>query len=221
MLDVRADPLRAVIVLNGEPPAVERLREYARTTPVYAADGGAAVCRAAGVRPEFVAGDFDSSDETSFPADWELHHHPEQDRTDFQKVIGDLPPEVSDILVLGGLGARVDHQLSNLMIAASFPRNWRIRFEHGDEELLRLTPECSFQASLEGGSTLSLLPFPEAGGVTTEGLRWNVENSLMKIGGQLGQSNEVTGPVNVSLTQGCLYLWKTFTPENAEFSGVS
>jgi thiamine pyrophosphokinase len=162
----------------------------------------------AGVQPVWVAGDLDSARLQELPEEWQIHRHPEQTRTDFQKVFADLPENVTDILVLGGLGKRTDHQLTNLMIASTFPPELNVVFEHGDELLFRLTPQIPFEADLEMESTLSLLPFPRADGVTTEGLRWNLDQAVMEIGGQLGQSNHVIGPVKVTITSGCLYLWR-------------
>jgi len=199
--------MKAVVVLNGAPPAPERLRELAASHPVYAADGGARACLAAGIRPEWVAGDLDSFPKKDAPDHWELHHHPEQTRTDFQKVMGDLPPTVGEVRVVGGLGRRTDHLLTNLMIAAGFPASLRVTFEGAGEELTRVTAECPFERGVSVGDTVSLLPLPRAEGVVTRGLRWNLDQASMAAGGQLGQSNEATGPVEISITSGCLYVW--------------
>lgn len=202
-----SDP-KAILVLNGSPPLPERLRELAAAFPVYAADGGAWICMEAGVRPEWVAGDLDSSVREQVPKDWEIRHYPEQTRTDFQKVLADLPPEVERLLILGGLGLRTDHLLTNLMIAAALPAGLRICFENGAEQLIRVTPERPFAESPAVGETLSLIPMPEAEGVTTQGLRWNLQEAVLKVGGQLGQSNEVTGPVEIRVAGGCLFVWR-------------
>lgn len=199
--------MNAVVVLNGEPPCPERLRQLASTTPVYAADGGSLSCLDAGIQPVWVAGDLDSVTQAHLPADWELRHYPEQTRTDFQKVMGDLPPDVRRVCVLGGLGRRTDHLISNLMIAAACDPALDITFENEEERLTRVTPNTRFEQDLPEGETLSLLPLPEAKGVQTLGLRWNLEDTDMRAGGQLGQSNEVTGPVSIRLKVGCLYVW--------------
>lgn len=196
-----------VVVLNGAPPAPERLRKLAASYPVVAADGGAMSCFEAGVKPLWVAGDLDSAVRSRLPSDWELRHYPEQTRTDFQKVMGDLGPEVTEVLILGGLGRRTDHLITNLMIAATLDATLRIRFETEEEVLFRVTPEVEFERDLPPGQVLSLLPLPEAAGVQTRGLRWNLDQAEMRSGGQLGQSNEVTGPVSVTVSAGCLYVW--------------
>lgn len=199
--------MKAVVVLNGAPPCAERLKLLSDRFPVFAADGGAISCLDAGIRPEWVAGDMDSAVRGRLPEDWQVHPHPEQTRTDFQKVMADLPADVTDVLVLGGLGLRTDHLLTNLMIAAAFPASLRLQFEGDRERMFRVTSEVAFHLNSAAGTTVSLLPLTKAAGVRTEGLRWNLDHATMEIGGQLGQSNESTGPVTVQISEGCLYVW--------------
>lgn len=199
--------MKAVLVLNGEPPLGARLQQLAARYPVYAADGGAAVCLAAGVRPQWVAGDFDSLGSGHLPADWTLLEFPEQDRTDFQKLLASLPDDINDLLILGGMGKRLDHLISNLLIATEIPEAVELCFESGDQKLIRVTPACEYSADLEPGRTLSLLPMATAGGVTTRGLKWNLQGADMGPGLQLGQSNEVLGPVEIRVARGCLFVW--------------
>jgi thiamine pyrophosphokinase len=199
--------MKAVLVLNGDPPTSSRLKQLAKKFPVYAADGGAAACLAAAIRPEAVVGDFDSLSLTSLPSDWFTHHYPEQDRTDFQKVLSYLPKEIDELLVLGGFGRRLDHFITNLLIAMDLPEKVKIRFE-GDGQLIhRITPSNSFSQSLVLGSTLSLLPISKVSGVQTSGLKWNLSNADLGPGIQLGQSNQVEGPVEIKIQSGNLYLW--------------
>lgn len=199
--------MRAVLVLNGEPPSLSRLRQLAESHPVYAADGGAAVCLAAGVRPEWVAGDFDSHAQATLPADWTVLEFPEQDRTDFQKLLASLPPEIDNLLVLGGLGRRLDHLISNLLIATEIAAHKSVCFFCDNQKLQRVTPACAFRETLPVGSTLSLLPLSEVGGVCTRGLKWNLQHADMGAGIQLGQSNQVTGAVEIRVGQGTLFVW--------------
>lgn len=199
--------MKAVLVLNGEPPLPERLRALALDYPVYAADGGAAACLSAGVRPQWVAGDFDSFPVSALPGGWRGLQFPDQDRTDFQKLVASLPGDTDELLILGGLGKRADHFISNLLIAAELPSLWKVAFEASEQRMVRVTPECGFAESLSPGTTLSLLPLSLAGGVGTRGLKWNLQGADMGPGRQLGQSNLVAGPVDIQLSSGCLFVW--------------
>ncbi|MGR3466499.1 MAG: thiamine diphosphokinase [Shimia sp.] len=77
------------------------------------ADGGADVARALGIRPNAVVGDFDSISPNARSAFADvLHHRPDQDSTDFEKVIA--ATEAPLLLALGFLGGRLDHHLASL-----------------------------------------------------------------------------------------------------------
>ncbi|MDF3130454.1 thiamine diphosphokinase [Kiritimatiellaeota bacterium B1221] len=200
--------MKAVLVLNGEPPDLQRLQSLAKSLPVYAADGGAQVCMAAGVQPEIVVGDFDSQSLTDLPPEWTHTVIPDQNSTDFQKLLSVLPDAVDEIRILGGLGKRLDHMLTNLMIASDIDGKMKLVFESQEEVLYRITPDHPFERELAPGSTVSLLPFERVEAVESEGLKWNLEGRDMGVGIQLGQSNCVESPkVKISIKAGALYVW--------------
>lgn len=200
--------MKAVLVLNGEPPALSRLKNLASRYDVYVADGGAKVCRAAGIRPKWVVGDFDSQSPEELPEDWEVLKFPEQDRTDFQKLLSTLPETVREIMILGGLGRRLDHLLTNLLIASKVDGDKELVFESGREKLIRVTPACPFRRPMSPGSTLSIIPLEKVEAVRTSGLKWNLKDQAMGPGGQLGQSNQVEDAfVEIVTGAGTLFVW--------------
>jgi len=203
--------MKAVLVLNGDPPSLSRLKELGREYPVFAADGGATVCMAAGVKPQWVAGDLDSLQLKSLPEGWQILHFPEQDRTDFQKVLGHLPKKFDEYLILGGLGRRTDHFLSNLLIVMALADPIRVIFEGEGQEIHRVTPATPFEKELVIGGKLSLIPLNRSGGVKTCGLKWNLSDTDMGPGLQLGQSNLIEeSSVKIEVSQGCLFVWIEF-----------
>ena len=93
-------------------------------------------------------GDFDSAGDLSdvdkiFPRSV-LHELKDQkNSTDFEKALNwlkdrDLPQKV---VILGGLGKRMDHTLSNLMIAARVDKAVKIVFDDLHEFVSRITPK--------------------------------------------------------------------------------
>lgn len=208
--------MKAVLVLNGETPDPARLKFLSSKYRVYAADGGAAVCLVAGVRPEWVAGDFDSIDPAELPEDWKKLYIPEQNRTDFQKLLCSLPEEIGELRILGGLGRRLDHLLTNLLIATEVSSAIQLVFETEGQVLHRVTSDCPFQKALPIGSSLSLLPLARVTGVRTEGLKWNLHGGNMGPGIQLGQSNRVEGPVVIRIVRGCLFVWTESNGDSSE-----
>ena len=120
------DPsLRPAILVSGgpqpEPALLVRLREKLPQAPLLCADRGADLCRAAGVVPDGLIGDMDSLsaatrdwlEETGVP---EVVYPSEKDDSDqalaTEKLFADGAEE---IVVIGGLGGRMDHELANMM----------------------------------------------------------------------------------------------------------
>lgn len=120
------DPsLRPAILVSGgpqpEPALLVCLREKLPQAPLLCADRGADLCRAAGVVPDGLIGDMDSLsaatrnwlEETGVP---EVVYPSEKDDSDqalaTEKLFADGAEE---IVVIGGLGGRMDHELANMM----------------------------------------------------------------------------------------------------------
>ena len=80
---------------------------------VLCADGGWQLARQAGVRPDLVIGDFDSSDQ---PGEGPVERYPvEKDDTDTMLCLKKgLSMGFDDFLVVGGFGGRIDHTVGNL-----------------------------------------------------------------------------------------------------------
>lgn len=194
------------MVLNGAPPPPGILRELARDTPVYAADGGVSHCLREGVRPVCTRGDFDSLPPTPLPPDWPLVEDTDQNATDFEKVLRNLPDGTGELIVVGGTGNRLDHTHNNLVTAAGLPPAWRVTFVGPDHTLHRATPACPLALDLAPGTLLSPLPLGTVRNVTTTGLRWNLRDATLGPGAGLSQSNVAEGKTTLRLDNGCLYL---------------
>jgi len=202
--------MRAALVLNGTAPDPALLRQVAGEMKVYAADGGATACLAAGVEPEFVLGDFDSVDPESLPGHWRIVREADQNLTDFEKLLRHLPPGLEEILILGGLGGRLDHQLSNLIVAGGFAEIRKICFYGNEEMLCRVTPRCDFVREFPQNTLLSLLALSPVHGVHATGLKWPLGNAGLGPGLGLGQSNRTEGPVHIRVQKGALWVYTAF-----------
>lgn len=199
--------MKITVVLNGEPPCPEHLRQASEDSELYAADGGAAPCLAASVRPCAVVGDFDSQEITALPGDWNCIVDTDQNFTDFEKVLRRVPEEMSSLTVLGGLGGRLDHVWNNLMIAAALSPSLPVCFVGEREVLWRVTPLRPLSLQCVHGALISLLPLGPTAGVSTCGLRWELRAAALGGDQGLAQSNVAEGPVEISLRSGILYVW--------------
>lgn len=123
---------KAILISGGPMEDADVLLALKNRYPdskVYCADAGAAWCRRLDLRPEFVLGDLDSVDEMT--AAWLSQtsinvkaYPPEKDYTDTELAIEAIVNEESnsELIILGGLGGRMDHELSNLMLLLKYGR---------------------------------------------------------------------------------------------------
>ena len=119
MSDVIIDRDGPVLVVGGGATDPDLLtRDAARAAALVAADGGAAVCLAAGLTPDAVIGDMDSIPgpvRARIPAA-RVHEIAEQESTDFDKCLRSIRAPL--VLGHGFLGARLDHALAALTVLA-------------------------------------------------------------------------------------------------------
>ncbi|WP_243403529.1 thiamine diphosphokinase [Shimia abyssi] len=163
---------------------------------VFAADGGARHCRAAGIMPELVIGDLDSilEGETLDIPPTHLHHVAEQDSTDFEKALRVLTAPL--ILGVGFTGARMDHQLACYNALVRYPERRCVLLS--DSDIAFLAPP-SLELPLVAGTRVSLFPMGLVEGVS-DGLRWPIAGLTFTPDGRIGTSNEATGAVMLSVT---------------------
>ena len=176
---------RIIIFANGELPDLDAARTLLQAGDyLIAADGGANHLLKMGILPELVIGDLDSVDEDTLfqltSAEVNIEQYSEdKDETDIELALGyavEMRP--SAILIVGGLGGRLDQTLANLSILTDpmLPKI-DIRLDDGLEEAFfcRVSAEKGGQVEVRGrsGDTVSLIPWHgPVEGVSTEGLQW-------------------------------------------------
>jgi thiamine pyrophosphokinase len=180
---------------------------------LVAADGGARLCLAAGLRPHAVIGDFDSLSEAEL-ADLQAggallqRHQSQKDETDLELAFHyALDQGVEEILLLGALGDRWDMTLANLfMLAQPAFTSLRLRIYAGNYEITILRGGESIEIHSAPGDTYSLLPIGgAASGITTQGLFYPLEDGTLELGSPRGVSNVLIGSqAMVKLTAGML-----------------
>ncbi len=207
-----------VIMLNGNLPRRELVRAVAEQADVLiGADAGAVLLREAGLRVDYVVGDFDSVPEEllrSLPPE-SVVHDPGQDDTDLEKALRFAVSrwEMPEIVVLGTTGDRLDHVLGNLCGALKYAHQASIRFVEDHSIAYFASQRVAFEAPV--GATVSLIPLGDVQGVRTQGLRWTLQGETLSLGTR-GVSNEVTGnPVVVEWEKGYLVVIRLTKPDES------
>ncbi len=194
---------RVFVLLNGELPSDLGVADSYDV--ICATDGAYDSFVQQQIRPDLVAGDFDSI--TKIPSDITTLHTPDQDYTDFEKLLNHLHQEgYKQIDVYGASGKEQDHFLGNLHVALVWKEKLNLVF-YDDFGTYRFIPK-TFQASQIKGKNVSLYPFPEADNITTEGLEFPLNGEHLAIGKRIGIRNKaISNEIQISYTNGDLLVF--------------
>lgn len=143
--------------------------------------------------PHVLLGDFDSlGAEFAEPPPYllEAKRFPsEKDQTDAEIALDyALNTGTEEIVLIGGLGKRIDHALANLLLLVKIDsqgkKGWMLNCE---SEILIVPEEIELMG--QAGQLISLLPLTEVEGVEIEGCRYSLQGEILKVGETRGVSN--------------------------------
>lgn len=170
---------------------------------IIAADGGAARCLAAGLRPDVVVGDLDSLPEKAeqlLRAEGVEVRRASRDKDESDLELCLLLTRelgMRHVTVLGAMGlVRPEHTLANLLLLADprFSHLGLVLEGHGSRTWRIGEADGPGEAVIEGqaGDLVSLLPLdPRVEGVRTAGLRFPLDDQDLALGPARGLSNEL------------------------------
>jgi len=215
----------AVVVADGE-PAPEDAQLVRDADLVIAADGGANWLESLGVRPHVLVGDLDSLDLATVARLGLLgthveQHPPDKDASDTELALeAALRAGADRVLILGAFGgSRLDHELANalLLVDPAFAAG-DVRLHRGATQVRAIEGPGNLTIEVGAGGSVTLLPIrADAVGVTTEGLRYGLEDGTLAIGRSRGLSNVVVEePASVSLRAGTLLVIEIGTTKEGE-----
>lgn len=178
---------RAVVFLNGELSLVPKVigpKDF-----LIGVDGGTKHILKLGRKPDLIIGDLDSL--PRLPKGVPVIKYPtEKDQTDSQLALDyAIKQGFKKILIVGFLGERLDHLLSNVFLAATTRAS--ISIIEGKQQLFFVRDRITLTG--RKGQLVSLIPLSGKPHVTTSGLKWRLQGSTLKVGTSLGVSNVMTG----------------------------
>jgi thiamine pyrophosphokinase len=193
-------PPRLLIFANGRLPNADAARALLQEGDyVVCADAGAHHARLLGVRPNLVVGDLDSVAEddrawlarSGVPV---VQYPRDKDNTDLELALEHgLKKAPRSIVIIGALGARLDHTLGNIALLAD--ERLRDRSVVLDDGVVQVFL-CRGRSEILGarGDLISLIPWgAPANGVGTVGLKWPLRGETLLPEKSRGISNEMTG----------------------------
>lgn len=185
---------RAYIFFNGE---LLGSKEFYLTLlereegDIYCADGGANLLEKLGIFPREIWGDLDSVSEEILRKYEEVgvgikRFPKEKDFTDGELVLQYVTEKEYDkIVIIGGLGGRKDHELTNLNLIFKFKN---LSFITEQEEIFEI--EKDKVILFQKGKTISFVPFSEkVEGLTLKGVKYPLDKYTLHRGDSICMSN--------------------------------
>lgn len=210
--------MHTVIFANGQVQAIQIAWRYCQPVDrLIAADGGWYHLQALHLQPDVLIGDFDSitpQELQSIQAQGikTIQHPRRKDETDLELALRYAVQNGSSrITILGGLGARWDQTLANMLLLTQkeFQRI-PISLVDGNQVLFTLNASTRSRVQIEGqpGDTVSLLPLSgDVHGISTSGLEYPLQNETLTTGSTRGVSNVLLkSPASIEIKTGALMI---------------
>ena len=209
--------MKAIVVCNGSIQDYSYYKKYfAQAELIICADGGATHLKKFGFNPHILLGDFDSICEEDYNyfcnQGVEIIKFPaEKDMTDTELALEIAADRgCASILIIGGLGTRMDHSLSNIfLLKKMLDRGISCTIINELNEITLI--DGSTDVENDSNSRLTLLALTDtAEGVTTEGLYYPLKDACIPLGSTWGVSNEFTEKkARVTIRKGLMLVIKS------------
>ena len=191
--------MKTLVILNGECNSQKFLKklsdEYDR---VICADGGFLHAVSAGIKPDIVVGDFDSSE---LPTDTECVVFPkDKDLSDAEIAIEyAIRNYGKNITLTCALGKRLDHQMFNVFLLSKYPF---IRIE--EYNVIVFLCEANKNFSEFENKTISFFPVERAN-ITLKNFKYNISDFNIKFGETTTLSNIALKNASLQVNNGRVF----------------
>jgi thiamine pyrophosphokinase len=185
------------------------LKELQNIDYIIGVDGGNNFLKKIGILPDLCMGDLDSIKPEVI--NWLkgrkiMKFSKDKDKSDtylaLQKAETFNPKE---IFLFGGLGKRIDHTFSNLLLLSKFD----FVFKEENIEIFSVKGMNSVRVNCKIGETWSLFPLEKVEGLNINGFKYPIENGIMEIENPYGLSNvTIKSVVKIEVKRGVLIIFR-------------
>jgi thiamine pyrophosphokinase len=189
---------RFLIFLGGEPVPYPRFEGLVPHSILLACDSGIELLLKNGLYPDVFIGDLDSVGQNVIslirPHIKKFYQFPkEKDKTDSELGVEyALNSRAGEIVIVGGLGRRLDHSLANIMLLFKINSAGVSGYILGARERVFYLPD-DFELKARPGLTFSLIPFGRVTKLNISGVHYPLINGELDPGSSLGVSNYLEG----------------------------
>lgn len=182
---------------------------------IICVDGGAKYAAALGITPQIIIGDLDSVDRMELAEFIKKgtvvkEYSADKDDTDTTLALKEaLVTNPDEIIILGAIGTRMDHTLSNMhLLLKAMQSGVSAHIINECNEISLVTPDTHVVVEGEPGDVFSLLPLTEkVSGINVQGARWPLKDAIFYIGNSYGVSNQLSlNRAEISISTGMLLL---------------
>lgn len=198
----------ALICLNTINPDIELIKSLSNI-PILAADGAGIYLLRNKIEPNFVIGDLDSfsKDEISksFPQE-KLIFLPDQETNDFEKTLNFARYQnYQNLIVFGIHGGEYEHSLNNWSVLSKYSDIMNIVIY--DNNRYGFCISRNFILETKNNELISLIPKGFAK-ITTQGLKWNLNDEILALGVREGARNiAITNEITINITDGEIFVF--------------
>lgn len=201
--------MKALILCDGSAPSKQDLqREITDCGLFIAADGGALTAKKYGLNPDIIIGDMDSYQPDGRETT-QVIYDPDQETNDLEKALScALGENITDVVVYGATGKRLDHTLKNLSVMKQFDSRFdSLIFRDSYSEIFLV--KSPFEQELPVRTQISLFPLSgRVEGITTHGVKYPLRNETLENGVRDGSSNLTTEhQISIEFKKGDLLLF--------------
>lgn len=190
----------------------KKLNKPRKVIDIVACDGASDFLYVNKVMPDVIIGDLDGITKRTLEyykrKKVSIKKVVNQNRNDLEKALGyAVLKKYRRVYVIGFSGKRFDHTLNNLSVLKKFHKKCDLRLYDNQFEMIFVNRKIEFD--YRKGRVVSLIPMPEAGGVTTKGLKYALKNEKLEFGIREGALNVSVGDrVSISVKKGLLLVIK-------------
>ena len=182
---------------------------------IIAVDKGLEILDECRIQPNYIIGDFDSINKeiiNKYNNKNIIKLNPEKDFTDTHMAIK-LAIEIKSnyIIILGGIGTRIDHTIANIHILKECMERKIICEIINENNKIRIINESCYIDLDEKYKYISLIPLTtQVTGLTLKGFKYLLKNATLSIGESIGVSNEqIEEKAKIELKDGILICIKS------------
>ncbi len=182
--------IKKCLIITGAPEKdIDYYRNYLDGRYIISADSGYEKCQRLNIRPDLILGDFDSFEKPEMDIETIILPVRKDDTDTAFAVKEAVRRGFNDVLILGGIGSRIDHTYGNILsLNYCADRNIDAVMINDRNKAQVLTKDYSFKK--DGYDYLSLFAlFGDCTGLTTRGTEYNLTDYTLTPDCPLAQSN--------------------------------